>query len=195
MAEVTNLKNKYYVYLLILMLGVFIGLYISSLNPNQSNNKYINNADIKVDDSDVTALNIRLEGLEQQSEMMASSLAGVSQQLNVLTQSLSENNYTNETTLNENTKGNNRTQFIDKNEPPLIKENTPIIGEEEASLIKENLYAELSNASMTLPDLVNKKEMQLLSQNERREVYEQVARMLDSGEINKSQFLPGYKEQ
>ncbi len=61
--------------------------------------------------------------------------------------------------------------------------------------IKDRLYSNLSNPMYTLPDILESEEMTSLSQLEQQQILTEIARRIDSGEIDKSQFLPGYSER
>lgn len=59
--------------------------------------------------------------------------------------------------------------------------------------IKNDLYAKMFDTDAILPDILESNEFAQLPQHEQQEVLSELAQKLDSGEINKASFLPGYR--
>lgn len=62
----------------------------------------------------------------------------------------------------------------------------------EVAGFQNNIYAQLSDPVFNLNKLQAMPEFQKLSDADKKPVLDEIARRLDSGEINKSTFLPGY---
>ena len=58
---------------------------------------------------------------------------------------------------------------------------------------KSGVYNALLDTNFTLTELLNSEQLNSLPTEEKKEVLDEVARRIDSGEINKMLFLPGYK--
>ena len=57
---------------------------------------------------------------------------------------------------------------------------------------QNNIYAQISDPSFNLNKLYAMPEFQKLSEQDKKPVLDEIARRLDSGEISKRAFLPGY---
>lgn len=62
-------------------------------------------------------------------------------------------------------------------------------------VVKSQLFARLSDPTITFPRFISSDEMRSLPANERERVMKEVTRRLESGEINKETFLPGYSNK
>lgn len=60
--------------------------------------------------------------------------------------------------------------------------------------IKNNLLNDIYNYDMTLSSFLSDPRLNLLSKTDRNEIYAELVRRIDAGEINKNSFLPGFKQ-
>jgi len=65
--------------------------------------------------------------------------------------------------------------------------------EKEIGEAKGDVYNALLDTRFTLTELLNSEQLNSLPSEARKEVLDEVARRIDSGEIDKTSFLPGYK--
>ena len=72
-----------------------------------------------------------------------------------------------------------------------IPESAPHSGKAEE--IKGRVFNSLQDPATNFTTLLQSKEMQSLSKEQRDDVMREVAARLDSGQLSKEQFLPGYK--
>jgi len=175
MTEIKKSKKQYFFYIAVFTLGLSIGLFIST----QKNRPIIKSTGLNIAEVTQPDLYGKLDNIEQQTGRLFLHLNDINQKIIQLSQ----------TVLKNSIAGGNIADYAeaDKNQNTLIDE-------EEISLTKDKLYAHLTNSTMTLSEFLSSKEIQSLPKADRNEVYNEFVRRFRSGEINKAQLFPGYRE-
>lgn len=178
------MKNKSYALALIFfVLGVFVAVGFHSY-PNDDvqssaelNNKSRNIRNAYFSTNESAPLDERVSGLEATSERIQSSIEDVNVKLGVILQSLDEDRAAG--VVRDNAQG------------PADKTRS----KENAAYNKEKIFNDISDTTRTLPNILNSSEMATLSSQDQQEILDELARRIDSGEIDKSKFLPGYRSK
>lgn len=74
-----------------------------------------------------------------------------------------------------------------------IAGNKTVLTEKEIDDTKDEVYNALLDTNYTLTELLNSEQLNNLPAEAKQQVLDEVARRIDSGEIDKTEFLPGYK--
>jgi len=123
--------------------------------------------------------------LEQQLNTLLSRTIDVSRSLETVTQAGLQR-----TTLEQPPREENKAADRDV---AAIPENIATLSEDEANAIKDNIYSSLFYPDTTLQTVMNSAELGSLPPAMQQEVYSEIARKIDSGEVDLERFLPGYR--
>ena len=178
------MKNKSYMLALIFfVLGIFIttGFYFY-LNDDVQSSAGINIKARSAQNSSLTTtesatLDERVNGLEATSERIQYSIEDVNAKLGVILQRLGENG--------DSAAGHNTAQSATAN----------FQSKENSDYNKKKIYNDLSDTTKTLPDILNSSEMAALPPQDQQEILDELTRRIDSGELDKTKFLPGYRSK
>lgn len=175
-----NLRT-YILFFLFFILGVTASLYADLHLENNTGHVQPNiTENLRTEDSSGDPDRLLLYEKVNKLEIQADSLSRSMGNLNLKIDSVLDMLVTNDSV--------NRTQPEDQPGPGVKAE----ISSNEITLAKGRIFANLSDTSTSLPDILESADMKNLPADERDEVLGEIARRLDAGEIDKSQFLPGY---
>jgi hypothetical protein len=176
------MKNKSYALALIFfLLGVFVAVgFHSYQNYNAHSSAGLNNKSVNVlspylNTNESDPLDVRVSGLEEKSERIQYSIEEVNVKLGVILQSLD----------------GDRTASVshDNAQGSAAK----VQSKEIVAYNKQKILNDASDTTRTLPNILNSSEMATLSSQDQQEILDELARRIDSGEIDKTKFLPGYR--
>ncbi len=180
------MKNTNFItYTLFFFLGVGFQ-YVVALaltdNPAPSNNTY--NETAQYDQNNIEQL------IDEKISILDSKMDTISYSIEKLSLAIHQPNVSQEisdTNSDTNSDTDKDTESLEESEH-AFKDNSIVS-------VKDRLYSNLSNPTYTLPDILDSKEMSSLPKPEQQKVLAEIARRIDSGEIDKFQFLPGYSER
>lgn len=176
------MQNKFGIFLfaVVFVFGVSIGSLFSFFMEEEikPENEYKSTENFST--SEVSSFDKRILNLEQKSDSQINLIESINVKINHLLDLLQESG---------------RLDMENSAEHVLTEENEEAThrGDASTDMIKGQIYTNLSDTSMTLPDILESNEMRSLPEDEKKEVLAEIARKIDSGELDKTQFLPGYK--
>lgn len=119
----------------------------------------------------------------KKNDLIEEKLDVILSQLNDLSINI-ENNQISQADINNR---ENETRFIETSNVKIE------LTEKEIDETKDEVYNALLDTNFTLPELLNSEQLNNLPAEAKQQVLDEVARRIDSGEIDKAAFLPGYK--
>lgn len=171
-----------------LLLGFIAGYSVNTMfnsNQNDIKNNAVNINDVNVKDVTTSDL-LNAESVTddyKNNESIEKKLDVILSQLNDLSINI-ENNEKFQEDINNRF---NETRF-NKTIDAKIE-----LTEKEIDEIKGEVYNALLDTNFTLPELLNSEQLNNLPAEAKQQVLDEVARRIDSGEIDKADFLPGYE--
>lgn len=144
-------------------------------------NMYMFNGDSREHSSKAPVSARNTNNISENNTDLFDLLADINVKLDMLNQSLSNNSGTNP--------GNQQNDTIANKHPPVQPD------EKTLSDTKHSLMDDMSRYDMTLPALLSDPRLATLPEQDKQEILTELTRRLDSGEIDKSSFLPGYKKK
>ena len=181
--EIKNMQyhSNYKYFILFFILGISASVIINSIIET--------NDSIPKNDSLTTKLSIHGD----KSPSIENKINNLESQINTNSHSLENINVKIDrilTTLKESEPTSSESSMKNKSINSDAEQN---LSDDRIYAIKNDLYAKMSDPDAVLPDILGSNEFVQLPQHEQQEILSELAQKLDSGEINKVSFLPGYK--
>ena len=174
------MKNYSNVYMVSVVLAALVMVYYFGNNKQDNVDASINYKLLETISGDLKLLNKNILHLGEQLEYITQNKS-----VNMLGDAYSNNEGIDvgETVVEEENLNNESLSGIEQ-----------LIVTEEHNSKKFDILAALNNSSVTLTDIMESPDMKQLPVELQHEIMEEVVVRFNSGELTKSQFIPGYKE-